>query len=186
MVWRDQVNVLDQTRIFRLLARGSRLDGYLAQIRKADKLDFASWGGFAQNFAGRRIPFDHPAYTAIWERARSENLFIPTFSSGPGGAFLPASALKGALRTGLIHSRWNEGALKELDSRLKGDRPPRNPGEVVEHSAAGAPGVSRMKPVALGDSGAVAASAFRVYLVRVSTLVAKSGKYELGWTQRPR
>jgi len=29
MVWRDQVNVLDQTRIFKLLAKGPRLDGYL-------------------------------------------------------------------------------------------------------------------------------------------------------------
>ena len=30
MVWKDQVNVLDQQRIFRLLARGPRLEGYLA------------------------------------------------------------------------------------------------------------------------------------------------------------
>src|SRR5258708_3385232 len=50
MVWRDHVNVLDQRRIFKLLAKGPRLDGYLAQLKKADKLDFASWGGFAQNF----------------------------------------------------------------------------------------------------------------------------------------
>ncbi len=46
MVWRDQVNVLDQTRIFKLLARGPRLEGYLTQLRRAEKLDFASWGGF--------------------------------------------------------------------------------------------------------------------------------------------
>ena len=58
MVWKDQVNVLDQWRIFRLLAKGPRLDGYLAQLKRSDKLDFASWGGFAQNFAGRRIPFE--------------------------------------------------------------------------------------------------------------------------------
>ena len=57
MVWKDQVNVLDQPRIFKLLSRGPRLDGYLAQLRRADKLDFASWGGFAQNFSERRIPF---------------------------------------------------------------------------------------------------------------------------------
>jgi CRISPR-associated protein Csm5 len=47
MVWRDQVNVLDQRRIFRLLAKGPRLDNYLAQLKRADRLDFASWGGFA-------------------------------------------------------------------------------------------------------------------------------------------
>ncbi|MDX2153860.1 MAG: type III-A CRISPR-associated RAMP protein Csm5 [Bryobacteraceae bacterium] len=186
MVWRDQVNVLDQTRIFRLLAKGSRLEGYLTQIRKADKLDFSSWGGFAQNFAGRRIPFDHAAYTAVWEKARSENLFIPTFASGPAGAYLPGSALKGALRTGLLNARWSDAALKELDNRFKGDRPPRNPGEVVENASLGAAGVSRLKPVAVSDSRAVPASAFRVYLVRVSTLVAKGGRYELGWKQSPR
>jgi len=61
MVWKDQVNVLDQTRIFRLLSKGPRLEGYLTQLRKAEKLDFASWGGFAQNFADRRIAFEHPA-----------------------------------------------------------------------------------------------------------------------------
>ena len=73
MVWKDQVNVLDQWRIFRLLAKGPRLDGYLAQLKRADKLDFASWGGFAQNFAGRRIPFESPAYSALLEsRQRRE------------------------------------------------------------------------------------------------------------------
>ncbi len=66
MVWKDHVNVLDQRRIFRLLAKGPRLDGYLAQLKKADKLDFASWGGFAQNFAGRRIPFEHPSAIPAW------------------------------------------------------------------------------------------------------------------------
>src|SRR6195952_4856556 len=67
MVWRDQVNVLDQTRIFKLLAKGPRLDGYLTQIKKATKLDFASWGGFAQNYAGRRIPFESAASSKYWE-----------------------------------------------------------------------------------------------------------------------
>ena len=70
MVWKDQVNVLDQRRIFRLLAKGPRLDGYLAQLKSADKLDFASWGGFAQNFADRRIPFEHSSCAAHWERCR--------------------------------------------------------------------------------------------------------------------
>ena len=64
MVWKDHVNVLDQWRIFRLLAKGPRLEGYLNQLKTAVKLDFASWGGFAQNFAGRRIPFESAAYSA--------------------------------------------------------------------------------------------------------------------------
>ena len=97
MVWRDQVNVLDQTRIFKLLAKGPRLDGYLTQIKKATKLDFASWGGFAQNYAGRRIPFESAASSKYWERAATEQLAIPTFASGPSGPYLPASAaIKGA------------------------------------------------------------------------------------------
>ena len=81
MVWKDHVNVLDQRRIFKLLAKGPRLDGYLAQLKKADRLDFASWGGFAQNFAGRRIPFEHASSIPVWERARAEHLFIPTFAA---------------------------------------------------------------------------------------------------------
>ena len=40
MVWKDQVNVLDQARIFRLLAKGPRLENYLKQLSKAEKLDF--------------------------------------------------------------------------------------------------------------------------------------------------
>ena len=67
MVWKDQVNVLDQWRIFRLLAKGPRLDSYLNQLKNAEKLDFATWGGFAQNFAGRRIPFENAAYSALLE-----------------------------------------------------------------------------------------------------------------------
>ena len=47
MVWKDHVNVLDQWRIFRLLAKGPRLEAYLEQLKKSEKLDFASWGGFA-------------------------------------------------------------------------------------------------------------------------------------------
>ena len=54
MVWKDQVNVLDQNRIFKLLSKGPRLEGYLSQLKRATKLDFASWGGFAQNFAHLR------------------------------------------------------------------------------------------------------------------------------------
>ena len=88
MVWKDHVNVLDQWRIFRLLAKGPRLDGYLTQLKKAEKLDFASWGGFAQNFAGRRIPFENAAYSAYWNRAAGDSLHIPTFAAGASGPYL--------------------------------------------------------------------------------------------------
>jgi len=186
MVWKDQVNVLDQSRIFRLLAKGPRLDGYLAQLKKADKLDFASWGGFAQNFAGRRIPFEHPTAAAFWERCRGEILFIPTFAAGTNGQFLPASALKGALRTGAVAARLSAGALRDVAAKLQSDRPPRRPAESVEAHAVGSSGVSRMKAVGLSDSASVSVASFKVYLLRTSTLVQRGSGFELGWKTSPR
>lgn len=186
MVWKDQVNVLDQPRIFRLLSKGPRLDGYLSQLKRSEKLDFASWGGFAQNFAGRRIPFEHPSSSPFWERARGEVLFIPTFASGPGGPFLPASALKGALRTGVVAARMSAGALRDLAGRLQSDRPPRRPAEALESHATGAPGTSRMKTIGLSDSAPVAVTSFKAYLLRTSTLIPRAGGFELGWKLSPR
>jgi CRISPR-associated protein Csm5 len=182
MVWKDHVNVLDQRRIFRLLAKGPRLDSYLAQLKKSDKLDFASWGGFAQNFAGRRIPFADPSSIPVWERAQAQNLFIPTFATSPVGPYLPATAVKGALRTGAVFSRWNETTLREIASGMEGDRPPRNPAAKAESAVLGSHGSNRMRRVATADSSPVDYSGMKIYLLRVSTLVARgAGKFELGW-----
>ncbi len=186
MVWKDQVNVLDQWRIFRLLAKGPRLDGYLAQLKRADKLDFASWGGFAQNFADRRIPFENPAYSAIWNRAAGESLHIPTFATGASGPYIPGAALKGALRTALLFGSWREGMLKELASRLQGERLPRRPAESIEDQALGPDGTCRMRFFGVGDSAPVPVSQFKIYLVRTSTLQQKGAGYALGWKQAPR
>jgi CRISPR-associated protein Csm5 len=184
MVWKDQVNVLDQTRIFRLLAKGPRLENYLQQIKKADKLDFASWGGFAQNFADRRVPFEHASSSAYWEQARVESLHIPTFCAGPSGPFLPGSALKGALRTSLAFTRWNAGVLREIGVRMEGEKPIRHPGEAAELMTLGPSGSDPMKAVSAGDSTPVPTSSFRIYLLRVSTLDSRTpGKFELGWKQ---
>ena len=192
MVWKDHVNVLDQRRIFRLLSKGPRLESYLTQLKKADKLDFASWGGFAQNFAGRRIPFEHPSSTAYWERAQSENLFIPTFASGVHGAYLPASALKGAIRTAVISGALTGEQLQQGAERAASE------GQVTRHvtsqvtqaledSVLGSGGSSAMRLLSAGDSKPVAESAFKIYLLRVSTLQPKSGQtYELGWKQASR
>ncbi len=178
MVWKEQINVLDQTRIFKLLARGPRLDGYLAQLRKATKLDFASWGGFAQNFSQRRIPFEHPELTAIWNSAPSESLFIPTFASATTGAYLPASALKGALRTGFVFSRWSPATIERIASSLEGDRLPRRLGEAAESSA----GVSQVKVLSLADSQSIPASALKIYLTRAASLDTRQpGKPQLAW-----
>jgi CRISPR-associated protein Csm5 len=182
MVWKEHVNVLDQRRIFRLLAKGPRLDGYLAQLKKADRLDFASWGGFAQNFAGRRIPFEHSSAIPYWERARAENLFIPTFACSPGGPYVPGTAIKGALRTGAVSDRWTEPAMRDLAERLAADRLPRSPATKAEDAVLGGSGANKMRQVGAADSHPVAYSNMKVYLLRVATLIARgAGRYELGW-----
>jgi CRISPR-associated protein Csm5 len=186
MVWKDHVNVLDQWRIFRLLAKGPRLDGYLAQLKKAEKLDFASWGGFAQNFAGRRIPFENPAYAAYWNRAAGESLHIPTFASGPSGPYLPGAAIKGALRTAVLFANWRDGMLQDVLNRVKGERVPRRPAEIVEDQALGPSGSNRMRLVGASDSDPVSASGFKIYLLRTSTLLPRGGQFALGWKQSPR
>ena len=180
MVWKDHVNVLDQRRIFRLLSKGPRLDGYLAQIEKAERLDFASWGGFAQNFAGRRIPFEHASSIAAWERAQAPQLFIPTFVSNHLGPYLPATTIKGALRTGVVFGRWSDDTLRDVANRME-DRAPRNPAQRAEDSALGT-SKNPMRAVSAGDSAAISHSGMKVFLLRVSTLVAKGqGNFELGW-----
>lgn len=186
MVWKDQINVLDQQRIFRLLSRGPRLEGYLSQLRKADKLDFASWGGFAQNYAERRIPFEHPSSTPFWNGARVEDLFIPTFAAGAHGPYLPASALKGALRTAFAWSRFNETVLRELADRAGGERGLRRPGEAAESMALGGSANNPMRAVLAGDSDPINPASFRVYLLRVAALLDRNGRMELGWRQAPR
>ena len=186
MVWKDHVNVLDQWRIFRLLAKGPRLDNYLTQLKNAEKLDFASWGGFAQNFAGRRIPFENAAYSVYWNRAAGDSLHIPTFAAGASGPYLPGTAIKGALRTGMVFANWRDGMLQDVASRVKVDRPPRRPAESVEEQALGPAGTNRMRFVGAGDSTPVGNTSFKVYLLRTSTLQPRGGNFALGWKQSPR
>jgi CRISPR-associated protein Csm5 len=187
MVWRDQVNVLDQPRIFKLLSKGPRLEGYLAQLHKATKLDFASWGGFAQNYADRRIPFEDAAYTPYWERAQVESLSIPTFAASNEGPFLPGAAIKGALRTAFVFANAKPSAIREVAAKLTGERPSRRPAEHMEQQAAGGGASDRMRVVSVADSGAKTRDPFRVYMLRLATLVARGPQqYSLGWKQAGR
>ncbi|MBZ5591731.1 MAG: type III-A CRISPR-associated RAMP protein Csm5 [Acidobacteriia bacterium] len=187
MVWKDQVNVLDQGRIFKLLSKGPRLEGYLSQLKRATKLDFASWGGFAQNFAHRRIPFEHPAYSAYWNRAIGESLNIPTFAAGASGPYVPGSAIKGALRTGLLFSGLKESVLHDLTTRLRSDRPSRRPAEPAEEHLIGTGGSSRTRFFSVADSKPVDYSRFKIYLLRIGVLVGRGhDQYSLGWKQSPR
>ncbi len=154
MVWRDHVNVLDQPKIFKLLARGNRLEGYLSQLQRATKLDFASWGGFAQNYADRRIPFEDAAVTAHWDRAALDSLHIPTFRSTRTGPYLPGTALKGALRNGFVFANPKSGS---------------GPSD-------------RMRVFSVADSDPGSRDPFRVFMLRVATLLPQGpDNYTLGW-----
>ncbi len=187
MVWKDQVNVLDQTRIFKLLSRGPRLEGYLQQLKKATKLDFASWGGFAQNYADRRIPFESSSLSKHFERAQGDSLNIPLFAAGTAGPYLPATALKGSLRTGLLSASWNDSMTTEVAQRAKAERAPRRPAEFAEDRLLGSSGSNRMRWAGLSDSRPISYDSLQLYLVRVSTLVSKApGQYSLGWKQVPK
>ena len=124
MVWKDHVNVLDQWRIFRLLAKGPRLDNYLTQLKNADKLDFASWGGFAQNFAGRRLPFEHASSIPLYERA----LKISEKALGPNHPDV-AENLNDLAKLYFKQGKYNEAlplyerALKITEKALGPDHP---------------------------------------------------------------
>jgi CRISPR-associated protein Csm5 len=187
MVWRDQVNVLDQPRIFRLLSKGPRLEGYLAQLHKATKLDFASWGGFAQNYADRRIPFEDAAYTPYWERAQAESLSIPTFAASNAGPFLPGAAIKGALRTAWVFANMKPAAIRDVAAKLAGERPSRRPAEHLEQQTSGGGGSDRMRVISVADSKPTSRDPFRVYMLRLAALVSRGpGQYSLGWKQAGR
>lgn len=189
MVWKDHVNVLDQTKIFQMMAKRPVFEGYLTQLRKAEKFDFQNWGGLAQSAALRRIPFESSAYSPIWERAYAEHLFIPTFARGPQGHYLPGTSLRGALRTALVHKLWAEQGEKLYSAwaeQFKNERGYRWAAQSQEGSALGQRSQDRLRAVAVGDSKAIPAESFRVYLTRVSTLVKSGNGLSLGWKTSPR
>jgi CRISPR-associated protein Csm5 len=99
---------------------------------------------------------------------------------------LPATAIKGALRTGMVFAHWREGMLQDTLNRVKGERIPRRPAEGVEEQALGPAGVNRMRFVSAGDSATVATSQFKIYLLRTSTLQPRGSSFALGWKQSPR
>ena len=187
MVWRDQVNVLDQTRIFKLLSKGPRLEGYLTQLRKATKLDFASWGGFAQNYAGRRIPFEDAACASYWDKAPVESLSIPTFAATYAGPFLPGAAIKGALRTAFVFANVKPSAIRDAVTKVAGPRPWRHPAEQIEHQTAGSGGSDRLRVVSIADSARVPAMPIAsTCSVLPRSMSRGPQQYSLGWKQAGR
>ncbi len=163
MVWKDQVNVLDQSLIFRRLAGTPRMEGYLAELGRARRLEFKSWGGYAQSYAVRRIPLEDPGLVALWEQAKDEEIFIPTFCAGPSGKMMPATALKGALKTALLSARTT----------------PEQMGSFRNQSAA-----KLLRGWRLGDGTPETGDSYRVYYSRIAAPV-KPGGAELRWKASP-
>jgi CRISPR-associated protein Csm5 len=181
MVWKDQVNVLNQGKIFQMLAKGPRLEGYLAQIRKVEKLDFNQWGGYAQSYAQRRIPFESAACTPAWEELPAEDLFIPTFARSGQGHFLPASALKGALRTLFLQQKYSESKMAEV-----AEKKPRRPGPALDEAIIGSRQNDPFVRLRLGDSGAISADQFRVFQVKVSSFWKRGTEVAPVWKPKSR
>src|SRR5262249_45930168 len=113
-------------------------------------------------------------------------LHIPTFASGASGPYIPGTAVKGALRTGMVFAHWRDGMLQEVLKRVQGERLPRRPAETVEEQALGPAGSNRMRFINTGDSATIPASQFKIYLLRTSTLQPRGANYALGWKQSPR
>ena len=64
---------------------------------------------------------------------------------------------------------------------------PRHPAEHLEQQTAGSGGSDRMRAVSIADSAHTPRDTFRVYMLRVSTLIARGPEaYALGWKHRPR
>ncbi len=100
------------------------------------------------------------------QQSPPEALFIPTFAANYRGAYLPASALKGALRSGLVFSRWSANVIERAASSMEGDRLPRRLGESSETAAQ----ASQMRVLGAADSEPVPVSSFKVYLLRTASL----------------
>src|SRR5262249_7436283 len=109
------------------------------------------------------------------------------FASGLNGAYLPASALKGALRTAVICGLAGQHASKIAAERARSEgKVSKQLTQSIEDSVLGNGGANSLRLIAASDSNPVAETVFKIYLLRVSTLESKGGKYELGWKLAPR
>jgi CRISPR-associated protein Csm5 len=174
MVWQNEVRVLDQERIFKLLARNPRLESYLDQLRKSERLDWAQWGGYAQNYSSARIPFASAGLSSIWEKARNEDLYIPVFARGGGRRILPGSALKGAFRTAFLMGAVSEEKRAAVWTECASAGSRSKSAAVLESAMDG-----RRKLDTLGFADVrIPADSFRIYQSRV--LVLRSAETKPG------
>jgi CRISPR-associated protein Csm5 len=77
--------------------------------------------------------------------------------------------------------------VRELAGKLTGERPSRRPAEQIEQQTAGSGGSDRLRVISVADSSHSAREPFRVYMLRLATLVPRGPQqYSLGWKQAGR
>jgi CRISPR-associated protein Csm5 len=188
MVWKDHVNVLDQWRIFRLLAKGpapGRLSGAAQDGRQAR---FRLLGRLRAEL--RRPPHSvrkRRLFGLLESRRRRE----PAHSHLCRGRFRPVPARRRHQRSvahrHAVRQLARRHAAGSGRKRVKGERPPRHPAESVEEQALGPSGSNRMRFVARAIRVRSPTTQFKVYLLRTSTLQPRgAGFCVLGWKQSPR
>ncbi len=168
MVWQNEVRVLDQERIFKLLARSPRLESYLDHLRKAERLEWSQWGGYAQSYSSARIPFASAGLASIWDKAKTEDLHIPRFAHGGGRRILPGSALKGAFRTAWLCGAIDPERARKLWIECAAEGLPWRTLAALDAAA----GRGALDGLAFTDARTPADS-FRVYQTRVLVLRAE-------------
>ena len=144
-------------------------------------------GRVRSEFRGTKDSFETAGAAALCEKAHPENLIYSDIRNVATGPYLPATAIKGALRTGAVFDRWSEATMRHIAGRIENGRFPRDLAVKAEDSVLGGPQGNRMKAFSAADSGSLDFSGMKVYLVRVSTLVARgkdangADRLELGW-----
>lgn len=171
MVWQNEVRVLDQERIFKLLARNPRLESYLGQLRRGERLEWSLWGGYAQSYSSLKIPFASGGLAGVWEKARMEDLHIPRFAHAGGRRILPGSAIKGALRTAWLGGVINPERARELWIEGAAAGPRWRPSAQLETAAPN----RAVAGMAFSDARTPQDS-FRVYQTRTLVLRGPQGK----------
>jgi CRISPR-associated protein Csm5 len=105
-----------------------------------------------------------------------------------GGIYVPGSALKGPLRTALLMEKASASQWAQLGARIEAsERPPRQPALALEAMALGSGGSTRTRSLLIGDSNPLPpGGATRIYLLRISTILDRGKRLELGWKMSPR
>ena len=161
MVWKDHVNVLDQWRIFRLLAKGPRLEGYLTQLKNAEKLDFAVVGRLRAEL--RRPPHsvrESGLLGVLESRGGREPAHPDVRRRRVAARICRRTAIKGALRTGMVFAqlarRHAAGCARPREGRAAAAA---SRGERGRSGARRRRAPTSMRFVSAGDSATVADSA---------------------------